>query len=148
MSRREISWKLALRGIDIWRKAINRSVFTIVIPDYEERLLKSAVPAVEHYLELTERSNEKINIIYSDKKVKKDFVDSNLSINFTQLDKKEMIYLAHYMILSSKHFGAMCNENVRLISFDWFYGGQLRKIVESGLFSEQYLVTEMMLNRI
>ena len=139
----------AFIGMKLWNQIIgSRNQYLIlVLPDYEESLLEELIPALKWYLSLD--SLERVLIVFTDSKVQEVlFCSCSINFEFVQIRKKDMSCLVCYMLLSSKHYGTMRKQNVKLLSFNVLYGNQLRLIADNGLYSQRYMISEEILNRI
>ena len=142
----------SFKGMKIWNEIIDCSSkrLTMVVPDYEESLLEGLILALQSYLSLDDQVTETVLIVHSDCKVRETLYSCmrKIEFEFIQLDEKDMANLVSYMLLTSKHYGAMWKPNVRLISFNVLYGNQLKLIAGKGLYTPSYLISEKILNRI
>lgn len=146
------SFSSSFKGMKIWNEIIDCSSnrLTMVVPDYEESLLEGLVLALQSYFPLDKQVNETVIIVYSDCKVRETLYSCmrEIEFEFIQLDEKDMNSLVSYMLLTSKHYGAMWKQSVRLISFNVLYGNQLKLIAGNGLYTPSYLILEKILYRI
>jgi hypothetical protein len=140
----------AFKGMKIWKEVIgyqSRSL-TLIVPDYEKALLNELIPALQLFFTFESQDFGKTRIIYSDYKVKETLFSSEMDFEYVQMDNRDMSCLVSYMLLTSKHYGTMWNQNVKLLSFNALYGNQLRLIADNGLYSPRYIISEKILNRI
>ena len=89
--------------------------------------------------------DDKICIVCSDVRVHKALL--NFKFKFTMLSNKKMYYLLNYLNLSSKCYGVMCMRNVKIISLENLFGGQLRTMENNQLFPVSNLLLEKILMR-
>ena len=140
----------AFKGMKIWKEVIGYQsrCLTLIVPDYEKALLNELIPALQSFFTFESQDFGKTRIIYSDYKVKETLFSSEMDFEYVQIDNRDMSCLVSYMLLTSKHYGTMWNQNVKLLSFNALYGNQLRLIADSGLYLPCYLIPEKILSRI
>jgi len=142
----------SLKGMKKWIEIIGcrNKCLILVIPDFEKTLLEELEPALQTYLLVDNHEKEKIIIIYSDSKVQ-DTLNSyecKIDFEFIQTGKRDMGCLVSYLLLTSKHYGTMWNQNVKLLSFKSLFGNQLKLITDNSLYSLRYIISETILNGI
>lgn len=140
----------AFKGMKIWKEVIGYQsrCLTLIVPDYENSLLDELVLALQSYFSLDNQNLGKTRIVYSDRKVQETLCTCEIKFDFVQIEKSDMSHLENYLLLTSKHYGSMWSQSVKLLSFDVLYGNQLRLIADSGLYSQRYIISEKILNRI
>lgn len=132
--------KDALKGIKIWRDTINCETLTLVIPKFESEIVESIPGALMHFKLLERSINEKVRIIFSDVRIKELVWDKQLNIEYIRLPSQDMDNLVSYMLWTSKHISAMRNANVKLVMLDGLCGGQIRRVYDMQLFSNDYII--------
>ena len=142
-----LSWIRVLAGMRIWKKYIDCKELTLLLPEYSKDILDALILALENYLKLGEYNNRNIIIIFTDPQIKT-LVSSSLNLKLVEISKVEMKNLMQYVRATSKHYGVPRNPNVKLVSFNYLFANQLQIIVDSKLYPTEYLITEMILNRI
>ena len=140
----------AFKGFNLWNKVIGcrDKYLVLVIPDYDKILIDELIPSLKWYLSLDCQEQERVLIVYTDCKVKETLCESSINFEFVQMEKRNMSFLTCYMLLTSKHYGTMRKQNVKLLSFNVVYGNQLRLIADNGFYFFFYMILEEILNRI
>lgn len=140
----------ALKGMKIWNENLvaRNHYLVLVIPDYEKTLIEELIPALKEYLSFDYEDNKKILIVFTDREIQEILCECSIDLEFAQIGKEEMNCLVCYMLLTSKHYGTMRKQNVKLVSINNLYGNQLRLIADNKLYPLRSLISEEILNRI
>lgn len=138
--------KSAIAGEAVWRKYIIPfyKQLVLVIPDYDEKLLEVLMNVFPDYLVASNCYCSKVVVVYCDNSIKNKMTGATL-FHYCYIDKKKMDYLVCFMRFSMKQYGAVNHKNVKLISIEENYGGQLAVLVQSGLFDLKTIVYDNLL---
>lgn len=143
---RQCSFFSAFQGGRLWRKKIIPLGMSgvLVIPDYDSNLLESMASVFPEYVELSNQNGATINVFYNDHRIK-EYLFEKYFFHFHYIEKTEMDNLVSFMRFTMKQYGAIRQQNVKLISIDECYAGQLNVLERSKAYALECIILDDLL---
>lgn len=139
----------AFLGARTWYRIVkgHQEDLVIVIPDHDTILLNAMKNAVSEYVNHSGITYSQVLIVYA-KQITNDVhrLFESIDWNFQVISNFEMTGLIDFMLLTSKQYGAICQKNVKLVSLEEPYGGQLKLLANNNLFPLESIVKSSMLD--
>ena len=134
-----ITWRCIMKG--------HEDALIIVIPDNNSKLIVAMRDAVSKYINNSGNTYSQLLIVCTNQ------ISNNihrlykgLMQNVRVISSSEMIRLVDFIMLTSKQYGATCQKNVKLVSLEMPYNGQLKLIADCNLFPLDSIVKNSMLD--
>lgn len=131
----------AWRGMLFWRRNLLRHSdrFFLIIPAADYSLVEALFDRFDPFLKLQAYEYTGVTVFYSCQDIS-DLIPAHMDAVFVQ--GRQMEALCAYYSLTCQQHGVCHQKNVRMVSIEHVFGGQLDKLKELGIYSLDTIIDE------